>query len=476
MDDVQEINALGTKAFTPLQAEREQEWLHDAFVPPPRFAEMADELSIVVFGESGSGKTALRLAIQRAFTPPEKPDGHLLINWSPPPPGSDAVSSEQAEVYMGHLFDACAQALLLYIGQNPQRYREVKPWAQESMRDFVHHFLKIDLEYAIRRIEEDCIPEGFDLLWQQMPCSSEYRVFTSEMPLPNIINEFSLMLTKLWLKGAWILVDQVESYLDVHQQKVEASLLSILSSLALFEERGFVLKLMLPLELRTIVNQSTVITRRRVETFNLDWRTKDNEKNLVELVKKRLALAAGKSTFDLNDLTKNPSRLLDWLKRFGCSPRGWLALTRPVYVAWAQKRQPLSDKALVEVLRNNPPRLKLDIEQSRVYLGEGEVKGLEPGAYRVLEYLYKNRGRVCTRDEIYYYAMEEQDHAPIKGQLGYKHPVVWQGALNTILWRLRNKLRGEHEENKDGEENSDAALPEYIITLRKRGIQLDNTD
>ena len=86
MDDVQVLPentppALAT--FDALRAEDEP-WLADCFVPPSDFSIIAGARSVIVYGEEGSGKTALYQMLLRYLRPAQRPPERLVVEWQSP--------------------------------------------------------------------------------------------------------------------------------------------------------------------------------------------------------------------------------------------------------------------------------------------------------------------------------------------------------------------------------------------------------
>ena len=97
-------------------------------------------------------------------------------------------------------------------------------------------------------------------------------------------------------------------------------------------------------------------------------------------------------------------------------------------------------------------RMQLDTEARRVYIhGEELDPPLSLPQYRLLELLYKNNERVCTRNEVVDTVWPD---AVIDG--------VSEQAIDALVRRLRDRLAevdGEHQ---------------YVVTVRGHGFRLDN--
>jgi hypothetical protein len=99
-------------------------------------------------------------------------------------------------------------------------------------------------------------------------------------------------------------------------------------------------------------------------------------------------------------------------------------------------------------------RLRLDREARRVFVGETEIDPpLSPPQYRLLEMLYMNAGRICTRDTVVETVWPEAIGEGVSEQ-----------AIDALVRRLRDRLA-----------EVDPTW-QYIVTVRGHGFRLDNTE
>lgn len=97
-------------------------------------------------------------------------------------------------------------------------------------------------------------------------------------------------------------------------------------------------------------------------------------------------------------------------------------------------------------------RLRLDREARRVFIGDTEVDPpLSPPQYRLLELLYNNIGRVCTRDSVVEVVWPDAIGEGVSEQ-----------AIDALVRRLRDRLA-----------EIDAEW-QYVVTVRGHGFRLDN--
>ena len=99
-------------------------------------------------------------------------------------------------------------------------------------------------------------------------------------------------------------------------------------------------------------------------------------------------------------------------------------------------------------------KLRLDRESRRVFVNERELDPpLSLPQYRLLELLYNNMGRICTRDNVVETVWPEAMGEGVSEQ-----------AIDALVRRLRDRLA---EVDPKGE---------YIVTVRGHGFRMDNPD
>jgi DNA-binding winged helix-turn-helix (wHTH) protein len=279
-----------------------------------------------------------------------------------------------------------------------------------------------------------------------------------------VITEFVKALQKMQLKGVWVLVDGLEAWNDTDQEQLAAGLTTFLSALNLFERGGFAYKMLMPAKLDHSLSRASGIQRRRIDLHRLRWPTH----KLIALVEKRLALASKGKVRSLADLCED-EELITWLERCGGNtPRGWLEQIRPLVAAYFERVEagqggPISRQEWVEIRQRHPPLLILDKEERQVTIGRREVNDLSAGLFELLEYLYDRSGQICSKSEIYYRLQREMDHEPVSlADPDWEIPKTYEGQIDTMIWRLREAL----EPNPRN--------PVFIITVKGRGVRLDN--
>lgn len=451
--------SLGLRVFDSLRAEQESAWLDRVFVSPNDWSAMTSMRSSLILGESGSGKTALRLALA-AYAQQEEV-AVIPVTWKPVLPAMDLVGSALVHDCAQQILNACAKSLLQYFGQRPNSFVQTHPWVQHTLHWFLYHHLQEDRLFFLQRLEDELPREGFSLVDSFITTSPPHRVLSADAPPMQVVGQLISALQRLGLGGIWVLSDGLEPWLEVEHQRTSDMLQTWLAALSFFEEPNFNIKLIVPTGLEPALVSTSGVSRRRLDVFRLAWTPAD----LTRIVEQRLALATEQSEFRLHDLCTAPG-LTRWLTEFGGdSPRGWLALVRPLTELYLARspRMALDQADWERVRHRHLPLLHLDLQNERVFVGYREVP-VGPAAFRVLRYLYQQRPRTCSREDLYYRAYLNLSHVPREeGDKNWQYPSEWEGLLETALWRIRKSLEPDPKE------------PVYIITERNKGVRLDHT-
>lgn len=99
-------------------------------------------------------------------------------------------------------------------------------------------------------------------------------------------------------------------------------------------------------------------------------------------------------------------------------------------------------------------RLRLDRDARRIFLNDTEIDPpLSPPQYRLIELLYNNAGRICTRDQVVETVWPDAIGEGVSEQ-----------AIDALVRRLRDRLA---EIDPDWQ---------YIITVRGHGFRLNNPE
>jgi len=458
---------IGLSAFDSLRAEDEP-WLAECYVPPPDFTLMAGWRSVLIFGGVGSGRTALRLALERHRCPPGQKPSLLLVRWPMSLVATTGLTGTAlVEEQMRHVLDAVVRAILQHLLRYPADWGQAPAWAQDTLIWFVHRHLRGDVGHHLASLEAEADAEAMALL-RSIATASVHEVLYPDAPPPLIVAELTRALEKLGLEGIWVLVAGLEPWLAAGPQRLADTLHAFLSTLALFEHPRFAYKMLLPDDLESLLRSAGSVVRQRADVYLL--RQQWDALTLQAIVERRLAFALGEPGFSLADLCEDPG-LPNWLARCGgTSPRGWLQFARhflAAYLAEAQatgKRQPLSKKKYRDIQRRHAPRLYFDEVNDKVIVGWREIQDLPPGPKALLRHLYRHRGRVCQWGElhrVYLKALYPRLYSDVEAASEFTR-AEYAGMLDTALWRLRQAIEPDPEQRI------------LVVTVKGKGVRLDN--
>jgi hypothetical protein len=442
--------------FDSLRAEREREWLHRVFVQPAFLVEIGGDRSVVVIGGEGAGKTSARLWLAQAAA---EPRGYLVVDWSLPQSALLSHGLQALEQIQNDLLRVCVRSLVGYVIQNPSLYSDYPEWVKENITWFTARHTEVAGDLFFRQLRRGLQTEQTQLLEQVLKTASiadERR----DVSLNETLNEFVLTIREVGLSGVWVMLDGLETWLDIDPQSLSDRLQILLSTLHLFEAPGFAIKLFAPDELENSLMASGSATRRRLDVARMRWR----EEELRAVAERRLASYFGVGAFALNRLGHEQA-LLELLRDYGGQrPLGWLQLLRPFVDEYTRQRRgkPLSEEQCLTVWRSHPPRLRVDVRRERVFVAFRQLN-LESNSFRLIRYLYENRQRTCPYDELYYVGYRGYDHI-IKDidDKRHEYPKNWKHTLEMALSRLRKAIEMEPRD------------PVYIVTERDRGVRLQN--
>jgi hypothetical protein len=447
------------RSFDTLRAENETSWLEQVYLSPRQFGQMTEAHSILVMGDEGSGKTALEYRLKEYAA---QRSGLVTASWRPHLPENAASSDDVVNAFLTQALDSLSYAFLKTFVLEPALYSSAPSWTRGFMLWFIQKYLQGDREYHLSRLAEKSTPEGVETVSHIL--SEPARSLFPESTPASILPKLNENVIKLGLSGIWIFVDGLDTLHRVSPDRLVQALEQFLSTLGLFEESSFGFKIIVSNELGKQIQKARGILTRRFITYQLKWR----EDELRQLVDKRLSLALKKEEAALQKLCKDEN-WLEWFSRYaGDSPRGWLELTRPMLTAFLEKGRSITKTEWREIYRQSPPRLHLDIEAGRVFIGGGEVPVLGIG-YQLLRYLYENRDRSCAKAELYERVYKDfyKTHLSTKKKNEERNTRIdWEGMIDTALYRLRQTLEWDKRED---------AEPIYIISERGKGqIHLEN--
>src|SRR5690606_19337565 len=115
------------------------------------------------------------------------------------------------------------------------------------------------------------------------------------------------------------------------------------------------------------------------------------------------------------------------------------------------------------------PPLRIDLKSGKVYRGVEKLLLLSELEYRLLSFLYRHKGRVCTKDEIILAVYEPKYDGKTHSATQFnQRDTKLKDAEEAAIARLFNRLRKKVE--------MEPSKPVYVITLKGRGYRLDNAE
>lgn len=305
----------------------------------------------------------------------------------------------------------------------------------------------------------------------------------------------------------YLLVDGIDEYVLTQDSPATSAeiLRSLLGNLHFLELPGFAVKFFLPAEHRTELERVARTDRLDIVTLTWEQAKEENQPDyLRELLRRRIAAFNTRGLHTLGELC-DPS-LRRWLEdamleEARDSPRNLMRLGNLLFaehcrempipesvllpIDWeyavARFRASIRDQNRVQatlgsptsmplfVSSSNASRLHIDFNAGKVYRGVEELPPLSDLEYRLLSFLYRHRGQICTKDEIVLAVYEpkygELTHSSRKME---KQDKKLKEAEEAAIARLFNRLRVRIE--------PEPSKPVYIITIRGRGYRLDNAE
>lgn len=451
---------IGLSVFSTKKAEMESWLFQHGFVSPPDFEFLKGDHSVVLFGESGAGKTASCLALEQYGLGTSR---RLIVRWSPQ--ASENIVEMSTALAMAQLKDilsACARTFSEKLVDDLSIILKAAPATQEYLVWFLKYFVGADNLF-------DILPASISKKDKEQLQALTDRVSTDLLgDQPDILIaaiEFTKSMKSIGFPMIWIMVDGINWFTENQRTNAINSLHSILSTLKLFEIPYLCYKMVLPSEIESDLVDAIAITRDRAMVFRIAW----DGRLLRNILEKRLTLAMGSSvTFEH---IYDTEEICSWLEACGgFTPRGWLEYFRPVFSTYwdvisNEKPRKLNKTEWVSARRRSSLHLKFDPEMNQVRVGMGEVKILSPEVGAIFSYLYKNQGRYCTKKELYYKAYvpfiaPEDKVKEVGEQLALAKE--YDDLINTVIYRIRQAV----------EPNPKDKEPVFVTTKRDVGVRL----
>lgn len=439
--------------FHTLKAENEP-WLGDVFVSLPVFERLMEEHSTILYGETGSGKTALRLKLEK-----QRSEGIFTALWMPEPIlENPAIGTALAHQAMRQVLRACVESLIVN-GDLPQRLREPSSHIASALQWFLRNYLPFDAAFYIQS-QSDRMTQAEAQWYLKLLEQSLTPVVTEQNNFKDQIHLLMMILRPAKYEQLRLAIDGLERWTPRQAGKQAMALLdAILSTLVIFDVKGVAFKFFLPVSLKGALHETSGVERHRAEEVQLEW----SIENLQTMLEKRIAYALSSKKVSLDSLSEG-GEFLSWLKEYGGnSPRDWLQFTAPILFEYQRRGKRLTTTQMREFIHQHPAPLRLHRERREVWLGKKCIPIGSATEFRVLEHLSSQSGKICSLEELYYYAQAELDIVPNGGDPKWVPQKTWRGAMDTLIWRLRQKIEPNPKE------------PLYLITHHGKGLELLHT-
>lgn len=203
----------GLAVFNSLKAEDEP-WLSDCYIPPQDFPLMAGGRSALIFGGIGAGKTALKLALEKSWLPPDQPPSLLLVNWhfnAAAAAAAGNTGTKQVQEQAGQVFGAIARALLEFLARHPSAWETAPDWAHDTIAWFAQKYFPGSLTHFIQSQETVFPPPGTALL-QTIASAGPPAILSADSPISLIYSELADGLQRLGLFNVRIVVAGLEMW------------------------------------------------------------------------------------------------------------------------------------------------------------------------------------------------------------------------------------------------------------------------
>lgn len=455
-----EHEMLGLSVFSTKKAEVEAWLVEYAFISPPDFEFLKGDHSAVLFGGSGTGKTASCMALEHYGRTKAK---KLIVNWRPQvaeihvEPSTSLALSQLKEI-----LSSCAKTILEYCVIDSSILINSPASSQEFLIWFLRTFLG-------KKQFIDLIPDTMTSkekkLFQELGTRYSQDLFEDENEVMAIATEFGKAVKSAGYTAVWILVDGIEWFNENQRIYAVNSLRSMLSTLKIFEIPYFSYKMILPIELESELITAIGILRDRVMVFRIAW----DIRYLSRILEKRLSIALGKLTL-FDDIYKS-EEILSWLESCGgTTPRGWLEYFRPIFSTYwdivaNEPPRKLTKDEWASARKRSSLHLNFDKETNQVSIGMAPSKILSPEVGAIFSYLHQNQGKFCTKRELYYrayvpFVTPQEKIAQVEEQLAW--PKEYDDLINTVIYRIRQIV----------EPNPKDKEPVFVTTKRDVGVRL----
>lgn len=343
-----------------------------------------------------------------------------------------------------------------------------------------------------------CAKIAFEEQQERLKLTADFKSF---LEVANL-KELATKLHSAGVAAIYFLIDGVDELTEtnINPENAAQLLLPLLTDLALLETQYVAFKFFLPLEIENKLKRSGKIRFDRFELFKDDWQW--NVEKLMELLHLRLTYFSDGAITSLAEISDTPDIDIQMCEAAEGSPRNLIRLGsylmnehKQLLTQAGNDSQPISqvalDKAIIMLedatnqevgyssvaiqptvirqvgetatvtLKRNTKKLIL-VKGSDVYIDGVRLKD-GPSGYelKLLQILYENRGKTCSKDELLNYIYYDEKEKPVDSDDEKEKFVGSDDQLAGTLKRLRKKLNEPEKQY-------------YVETVWGVGLRLKN--
>jgi hypothetical protein len=406
--------------FAHKQADEEGDDLASYFVEHPAYNAILDGAqphTTILHAPRGAGKSSTRRMFERhcqSITPPV-----LLVpllDWMP----LAHEAHPQQVIAVQHHLQALARQIVAALAASAERPQQIASHQREYLR-------WLGITYA------SSLPMALQLRleqagWLGQP-PPDVRYNLSQVPPTEQLALFVELIRAIGYAHCYVLIDGIDELFDTAADwEAGANVIeSLVSNLRLMEVPGMAFKFFVPSEIVTVLIERRRLRTDRLRIYKMDW----DAELLQELLANRLAVFSGQVIHSLDQLAVPDLRgELDHLlvQAANGSPRELLNLGERLLQACARTADdtnlliharhldsivPQSPRRSVSSSSANPaiPLLRITLD-GKIYRGDELCIGWDrvpPMQRRLLNYLYAQRHRLCSRDELIAHVWQDRE-------------------------------------------------------------------
>lgn len=410
----------------------EEPWLSNVIVDNHYLELLTSNLSAIVYGPIGSGKTALRLALNQSA-----PKNVMVVSWTPDPFISGEVGFELSQIIIQQAMKTWVETIITS-ATLPVRMKDPMDWVKASLGWFLRQYLPYDPLLYIQTLEAEFTKET--ITWfTELLAHGHFEIIKSTASWADQARMLLQTLKPAGFQSVWWSVD-LRPWTETIDQRLSSILQTLFSTLAFFNIPEISFRFFVPEAFKHTLKDTAGLERHRVRKIDLVWTTAQ----LKLLIERRLAFGLQVENFSLEELCNDPE-----FERFiqvygGLNPRAWLTLLEKFVVAYQVMGKSLDSEDWLAIYRSDPPRLRIDLEKNNVRVGEQEPT-LSESEFKIIRFLLERSPTPSKMEEIYYLGLESHREVPSPRDERFVHSTIWRPSVDAHLYRIRKKIEWDHE-------------------------------